>query len=85
MSTLLCVPDNLFHHHQVTEMGVPAWHKSCQDMKRGVIAYRAGYLVVVPLTDNDTAAHEVRDLRKVGNQRGDRLDAKFRKKFLDID
>jgi hypothetical protein len=85
VTTLLHVPDHLFHYHQVAKVRVPAWHKSRQDMKRGMAAYRTGNLVIIPLTDYDAATDEIRDARKFRNYRGDRLDAKLRKQFLDIE
>jgi hypothetical protein len=69
----------------VTEMGVSARHKTGQDMERRFVFYSRCNLPVIPVTDNDTPAHELRDYGEVSECRGDRFDAKFGEQFPDIE
>ena len=71
VTTLLHMPDHLFHHHQVTEMGVTARHESSQDMKRCFVPDCLSNRAVIPVADYDTPAHEIGHLMKFGYHRID--------------
>ena len=58
------MPDDFFHHHQVTKMGMTGWHKSGKYVKRVIIADRIGNSVVIPMAKYDPPFHKIRDFRK---------------------
>src|SRR5512137_1852148 len=84
ITALFNMPDHFFHYHQVTKVRVPTRHKSGEYMKWCAVTYRSGDLVVVPMSDNDTSAHKIRNIREFLDYGGDRIDTKIREQFLKI-
>ena len=64
---------------------MPARHKTGQDVERCLVFYGRCDLPVIPVTDDDTPAHEIRDVREVSECGGNRFDAKLREEFFNID
>jgi hypothetical protein len=77
IATLLHMPDHLLHDHQVTEMRVAAWHEPGEDVKGRAVADRSGDRAVVPVPDDYTSPHKIRDVGEIGDYRGNGLDAKI--------
>ncbi len=78
------MPDDFFHKHQVPEMGMAAWHKPGQKIKRCLVADGPGYREIVALADNDAPTHEIRDFGEFGKHWGDWIYTKFGKRLLNI-
>ncbi|OPX76239.1 MAG: hypothetical protein A4E39_00064 [Methanoregulaceae archaeon PtaB.Bin152] len=81
---LLHVPYHLFHHHQVSEVGVAGGHEPGQDVKGPPVPYCLCDLAIVAVADHDAASDERRHAGEDPFDACDRLDAKHGEKFLDI-
>ena len=78
------MPDNFFHKHEMTEMGMAAWHKPGQKIKRRTVPDGTGNREIVALADHNAPAHEIGYLGQFGKYRSYRIDTKFGKCLLYI-
>ena len=82
--SLLHMPDDLFHHHQMAEVRVPGRHEPGQDMELALVAYRIGDHLVIAVADDDPPADKIRDFREVHQSRSQSVKFQIRKMFLDL-
>ena len=66
--TLLNVPYNFFHHHQVAQVWVTGWHEPGQDMELLTVMDRIGDHLVIAVPEDDTPAEEIGDFGQVTNR-----------------
>ena len=75
-STLLNVPDNLLHNHEVTKVGVTTRHETSQYMEGFFLCNCIRNCIIAAVTCNNVAADKHRRIRYLFLDRCKRFDTK---------
>jgi hypothetical protein len=57
------MPDHLFHHHQVAEVGETGGHEASEDMERPPVPHGIHNKTIVTVTDHNTPPDKGREVK----------------------